>query len=636
MKRPPPDVPSILARVPRPSRAVVTAGMPYANGPLHLGHLAGAFVPADIHARWLGMLIGRSRVLFVCGTDDHGSTSDVAARAAGQPIRAFIDGIHARQEETLGRYAIGLDTYSGTSRPGTFERQVALTDTMLRALHANGLLLKRTTKQWYDPEIGRFLPDRLVRGTCPNPKCGSPDAYGDECGLCGHQHEPDALLEPRSALSEAVPELRDTVHWWLDMYSVSETLRIWIQSKKKRWRPAVLGTVLGAVLPSIRIERAHEAAYKALRPELPRHKMQYAKGREVVLQFGDAEAMAAGRAVLAEAGIDSVLDNEWAYRSITRDVAWGLPLPDIDPDLAGKTLYVWPDSLLAPISFCAVALSEQGRDPSELEDFWRDPDARIDQFLGQDNVFFYVLLQGAMWLGSQADPHRLPVRGELQLTEVHGCFHLLVDGEKMSKSRGNFVTADELLSERGYDADQIRYYIALLGLASSQSSFDFAALDERNRFLAGPMNSAFERCISAAHSKFGGRVPEGELLEVVRTDTARIVQRYVSCMQKPEYHALLFDIENYARRINNLFARYKPHDDRHPERGRRDALFSSFAVLKTLMIMLYPFTPATMERLRVALRLPADVFSVDELGTVIPAGHEVGANASYFPSVGGR
>ena len=94
---PAPDVASILAQLPRPRRAVVTAGMPYANGPLHLGHLAGAHVPADIHARWLGMLIGRENVLFVCGTDDHGSTSEVAALAAGRPIREFIDDIHARQ-----------------------------------------------------------------------------------------------------------------------------------------------------------------------------------------------------------------------------------------------------------------------------------------------------------------------------------------------------------------------------------------------------------------------------------------------------------------------------------------------------------------------------------------------------------
>ena len=177
--RPPTDVPSVLARVFRPKRAVVTAGMPYANGPLHLGHLAGAHVPADIHARWLGMLIGRENVLFVCGTDDHGSTSEVAALKAGEPISEFIGSIHAEQRDTLRRYGIGLDVWSGTSRPEAFGRQVELTDQFLRKLHENGMLHKRTTRQWFDPELDRFLPDRLVRGTCLNPKCLHPEAYSD-------------------------------------------------------------------------------------------------------------------------------------------------------------------------------------------------------------------------------------------------------------------------------------------------------------------------------------------------------------------------------------------------------------------------------------------------------------------------
>jgi methionyl-tRNA synthetase len=631
--RPPTDIPSVLGRIQRPVRAVVTAGMPYANGPLHLGHLAGAHVPADIHARWMGLLIGRPNVLFVCGTDDHGSTSEVAARKAGQPVRAFIDGIHDRQEQTLRRYGIDLDTYSGTSRPDAFPKQVARTDDMLRRLHANGLLHKRTTKQWYDPELQRFLPDRLVHGTCLNPACGHPDAYSDECPVCGHQHDPSDLRDPRSTLSDATPELRDTAHWFLDMAALSEPLRVWIQSKERTWRQPVVTEVLRNVLPAVRFAKEHEAAVKALKGELPKHKKMYWPGKQVVLQFADADTLAAGRAVLDQHGIPHVLNDDWGHRSITRDVDWGVPVPaDIDPELAGKTLYVWPDSLIAPISFCEVALEQRGEDPAGVDAFWRDPDARIYQFLGQDNVYFYVLMQGAMWLGTQADPQRLPVAGELQLTDVFGCFHLLLEGGKMSKSLGNFVTADELL-ERGYSADQIRYYLSLLGLSRKQSNFEFEAFDERNRFLAGPMNAAFERPISAALSKFDGKVPDGELVDGVVEATEKVVQRYVGAMQKAEYHAMLFDVENYARKVNSLFTQYKPHDDRHPEKERRDALYSSFYVLKNLMIMLYPFTPHVMERLRVALRLPESVFAIDELGTPIPAGHEVGPNGSYFPSV---
>jgi methionyl-tRNA synthetase len=630
----PTDVPSVLKTVLRPRRALVTSGMPYANGPLHLGHLAGAHLPGDIHTRWMGMVIGRENVLFVNGTDDHGSTSEVSAAAAGIPIRTFIDGIHVRQRETLRRYAISLDVYTGTSRPECFPVQKQLCDFFIRRLHANGLLNKRTSRQWYDTQLQRFLPDRLVRGTCPNPKCGFDGAYSDECDRCGHQHEPTELINPRSVLSGTTPEMRDTIHWYLDMWSVSETLRTWIEgkAKHKQWRPSVIADTLEKVMPSLRFDGAQEPRYKEIKASLPPHKSKYAPGKKVVLQWGSKADLTAGREALAAAGIESELVDEWAHRSITRDIAWGIPVPaDIDPDLAGKTLYVWPDSLIAPIAFSQVALKEKGLDPETYAQYWRDPAARITQFLGQDNVYFYVLMQGAMWLGTQEDPHRLPVPGELQLTDIVGAFHLLVGGEKMSKSRGNFYSGDQLLDDKGYVPDQIRYYLALLGLSDKSSDFDFAKLDERNRFLAGPLNAAFERPLSAAHSKFEGRVPDGVLLDSVLSDTVRMVQRYVKSMDRSDYPNLLFEVENYARIINSLFAQYKPHDDRHPEEGRRNALFSAFYVLKNLMIMLYPFVPQTMERLRESLRLPASVFRIDELGVPIPAGHEVGPKQEFFP-----
>jgi methionyl-tRNA synthetase len=470
----------------------------------------------------------------------------------------------------------------------------------------------------------------MVRGTCPNPKCGDPNAYSDECDRCGHQHDPTQLINPRSTLTDATPEMRDTVHWYLDMWSVSETLRVWIEGKKKTWRPSVIADTLEKVLPSVRFDGEHEPRYKELKASLPAHKSKYAPGKKVVLQFGSKADLEAARPLLAKEGIPTALVDEWAHRSITRDIAWGIPVPDLDPDLAGKTLYVWPDSLIAPISFSQVALKDKGIDPARHADYWRDPKARVVQFLGQDNVFFYVLMQGAMWLGTQPDPHRLPVAGELQLTDVVAAFHLLVSGQKMSKTLGNYFTGDQML-DKGYSADQIRYYVALLGLGDNSSDFDFGKFEERNKFLAGPLNAAFERPISAVHSKFGGRVPEGVLLEKVVEDTVRIVQRYVRSMERADYPNLLFEIENYARIVNSLFTQYKPHDDRHPEEGRRNGLYSAFYVLKNLMIMLFPFVPETMERLRQSLRLPETVFRVDELGVPIPAGHEIGPKQAYFP-----
>ncbi|MBF0547281.1 MAG: class I tRNA ligase family protein [Candidatus Riflebacteria bacterium] len=628
------SIEAILSQVSRSKRVVVTAGMPYANGPLHLGHLAGAQLPADIFARFMGMLIGRDNVLFVCGTDDHGSTSEVAALQAGVPTREFIGSMHQKHRETIDRYGISLDVYTGTSRPECFPEHRDLSQDFIRCMYKNGLLEKRITRQWFDPKMGRFLQDRFVRGKCPNVKCTNEDAYSDNCDVCGQEYDPSELINPRSAISDATPIMKETAHLWLDMWKVSEVLRIWIQGKEKTWRRPVYTEVINTVLPTTAFQNIHEAKYKELKSTLPKHKPRYAPGKKVALQFENKEEMAQGQKILEENGIECVLVDGWAHRSLTRDVTWGIPVPEeIDPELSGKTLYVWPDSLIAPISFTRVALKQKQLDPERYKEFWCDPNARVYQFLGQDNVFFYVLMQGAMWLGTQEDPQRLPIAGEYQLTDIFGCFHLLTGGDKMSKSRGNSITPDELVNEKGYSVDQIRYYLALLSLPENSCNFDFAVLDERNRFLAGPMNSAFERPISAVHSKFGGRVPEGVLLEKAVEETEKIVRRYLRSMERAEYATLLGAIENYARIINSLFNQYKPHDDRHPEEPRRNALYTCFYVLKNLTIMLYPFVPETMEKLRESLRLPPDVFRIEELGKPIPPGHEIGPKQQYFPSV---
>jgi len=630
----PNDIEAIKKQFPKPKRAVITGGMPYANGPLHLGHLAGALIPPDIYSRWMRMLIGSENVLFVCGNDDHGSTSELAALSAGKPVREFIDEIHVKQRETLKRYSLGLDVFTGTSRPECFPEHTELAQNFIRKLHKNGMLEKKTSRQWFDPKISRFLQDRLVSGKCPNPKCDNEKAYSEECEVCGTHYDPAELLNPRSAVSDGIPILKDTVHWWLDLWKISDLLRVWIQGKEKTWRHALFNEVINTVLPALSFDNIHEAKYKEIKATLPRHKSKYAAGKKVAVTFETKNDLHTGQKLLSDQGIPTELLDGWAHRPISRDVSWGIPMPvDVDPEMAGKTLYVWPDSLIAPISFSKVALKEHGKNEALFTEFWKNPQSRISQFLGQDNVYFYVLMQGALWIGSQEDPTRLPEAGDFQMTEIFSSFHLMVEGEKMSKSTGNFFSGDQLLDEKGYSADQVRYFLSLLTLAEKQSNFDFATLDERNRFLAGPMNAAFEKPISACHSKFDGKVPEGKVMEKVISETAQLIRKYMRSMDRAEYPVLLGLIENYARQINSIFTQFKPHDDRQPEAVRRDALYSSFYVLKNLMIMLYPFVPGTMGKLRESLNLSPDVFRIEELGTPIPAGHAIGQKQAFFPSV---
>ncbi len=630
---PPTDVKSVLAMHKRPKKAVITAGMPYANGPLHLGHLAGAHVPADIYARWMRMLIGSENVLFVNGNDDHGSTSEVAANKAGKTIREFIDTIHEQQKLTLKNYSVQTDVFTGTSRPETYPLHEKYSQDFLRRLFKNGMLDKRVTKQWFDPKADRFLQDRFVRGTCPN--CQSTEAYSDECDACGAKFDPSELKDPRSQLTDATPELRDTAHWWLNMWKVADPLKAWIDTKQKSWRTGVVQEVTNTVLIGCRFENTHEPKYKEIKDTLPKHKSRYVPGKKVECLFDNKAELASAMATLESNGIPSVETDKWGYRPITRDVSNGIPVPaELDADMKGKTLYVWPDSLIAPIVFSQVALKQSGRDPETYKDFWCDPESTVVQFLGQDNVFFYVIMQGSMWLGQQANTQIQPTKGELQMTEILSVFHLMVNGEKMSKSTGNFYSGDQLL-EMGFTSEQVRYYLAMLSLPVKSSNFDFEQFKERNKFLAGPLNAALEKPISACNNKFGGVVPEGKLIGKAEAETVKLVQMYLRSMQKGDYSTLLGQIENYARQINSLFTQFKPHDDRGVEADRKDALFTCFYVLKNLMIMLAPFAPATMDEVRKTLNLPEEVMRADELGTGIPAGHKIGEKRTYFPAVAG-
>lgn len=627
----PTDVKSVLEMAKKPKKVVVTAGMPYANGPLHLGHLAGAHVPADIYARWMRMLIGSQNVLFVNGNDDHGSTSEVAAVKAGKPIREFIDTIHEQQKDTLKNYFVQTDVFTGTSRPETYPIHERYSQDFLRRLYKNGMLEKRITKQWFDPKMNRFLQDRFVRGTCPN--CQSPEAYSDECDACATQFDPSTLQNPRSQLSDAQPELKETAHWWLNMWKVADPLKTWIETKQKTWRTAVVQEVINTVLIGCRFENSYEARYKEIKETLPKHKSRYAPGKKVECLFDNKSDLNQAQKILSEAGIPTITTDKWGYRPITRDVSWGIPVPEeLDSEMKGKTLYVWPDSLIAPIVFTQVALEQSGRSPELYKEFWCDPESTVVQFLGQDNVFFYVIMQGSMWLGQQHSIDHLPKHGDLQMTEILSVYHLMVNGEKMSKSKGNFYSGDQLL-EMGYSADQIRYYLAMLSLPVKASNFDFTHFAERNKFLAGPMNAAFEKPISACLSKFDGKVPDGKLIGKAEAETIKLVQMYLRSMQKGDYATLLGQIENYARLINSLFSQHKPHDDRAPEGERKDALFTCFYVLKNLMIMLNPFVPHTMNELRKCLNLPEEVMKAEELGKEIPAGHKINPKTNFFPDV---
>ncbi|HLP95313.1 MAG TPA: class I tRNA ligase family protein, partial [Saprospiraceae bacterium] len=223
-------------------RYLVTAALPYANGPLHIGHLAGAYLPADIFVRYL-RLMGKD-VVFVCGSDEHGAAITVKARKEGTSPRAVVDKYNAILRDTFQKIGISFDIYHRTSEPLHHKTS----QDFFRKLFENKEFIEETTEQYYDETVGQFLADRYIVGTCP--VCANPDAYGDQCEKCGSSLSPTDLIEPKSMLSGSVPVKRPTKHWFLRLDQHENWLRVWINTgvadhkqlhKASDWKNHVIG-----------------------------------------------------------------------------------------------------------------------------------------------------------------------------------------------------------------------------------------------------------------------------------------------------------------------------------------------------------------------------------------------------------
>ena len=214
-------------------RYLITSALPYANGPVHIGHLAGVYIPSDIYTRYL-RLRGRD-VISVCGSDEHGVPITIKAKKEGITPQQVVDRYHAIIKDSFEKLGISFDIYSRTSSPVHAETASAF----FRKLYDEGKFVEQTTEQFYDEEAKSFLADRYIVGTCP--KCGADGAYGDQCEVCGSTLSPDELVNPRSTLSGATPVKRETKHWYLPLDQYEQMLREWILEGHKEWKSNVYG-----------------------------------------------------------------------------------------------------------------------------------------------------------------------------------------------------------------------------------------------------------------------------------------------------------------------------------------------------------------------------------------------------------
>ena len=261
-------------------RYLLTAALPYANGPVHIGHLAGCYLPADIYARYLRAQ--KKDVKFVCGSDEHGVPITIRAMKEGITPQEVVDKYHATIKDSFEQMGISLDIYSRTSN--AIHHKTA--SDFFTNLYEKGLFEEKETEQYYDEEKKTFLADRYIIGTCP--VCGNENAYGDQCERCGSSLSPEQLINPKSALSDAVPVKKKTTHWYFPLQNYEPFLKQWILEEHKDWKNNVYGQC------------------------------------------------------------KSWLDKGLQPRAMTRDSNWGVKVPL--PNAEGKVLYVWFDAPIGYIS----------------------------------------------------------------------------------------------------------------------------------------------------------------------------------------------------------------------------------------------------------------------------------------------
>jgi methionyl-tRNA synthetase len=605
-----------------PQRAVITGGMPYGNKDLHFGHIGGVFIHADSFARFLRDRIGAENVAFVSGTDCYGSpiVADHAARVAAGTysgtLEEFVTDNHRRQKATLDAYAVEPDLFAASALEPAQKIHEEMGAWILETLHRNGWLVKRTTPQFYDAKRETFLNGRQVVGRCPIAGCQSEKGYADECSL-GHQYEPKELIAPKSTLTGDVPEMRDVTNWYVPLDKFRDALRPWLeeQGASGEWRDFGVKTVLEYFEPPtihVNREQLEEGDAAALLEQLPPHERSEGASKSDKFVFRSLEDLDAATTVFGRHRIKYRTGKTLVPFRLTGNLEWGLAAPTIE-GLANLTFWVWPESLWAPISFVsALSQTKRGGGPNSWRDWWCTPDAKLYQFIGEDNLFFYGLAQQAMFLGMQGREFTAPApEGELQLSRLIANRHLLfLDKKASSSGKVKPPMARELLDY--YSADQLRIHFLSLALGARNANFRPKPLDPEaanNPRAADPVlkdgnlganafNTAVRSVFYTVQKYYDNGLPEGEPSDEVVRLSEETILNFESLMERHETPSAIKELATFIAAINSRWTQAKPFAESTADDVRRQAVIDAFHMVRVVATLLHPIAPIGTEKVR--------------------------------------
>lgn len=541
-------------------KILITSALPYANGPLHFGHIAGAYLPADCYARFQRLM--KNDVLYICGSDEYGIAITLSADLAKRSPKEHVDIFHQVNLDFFKKLQMSFDHYSRT----TWEGHVEAVHQFFNDLLENGYIEARVTDQLYSEADQKFLADRYVVGTCP--RCGFENARGDECPKCGASYEAVDLKNPRSKLTGATLIRKPTKHWFLLLDKFKDQLIEWIETKN--WKPNVLNFIKGYI-------------------------------------------------------------NDLHGRAITRDMTWGIPVPL--PDSDGKVLYVWFDAPIGYISATKEWAQIAGK-PDQWKDYWFDPETKLVNFIGKDNIPFHASIFPAMVMGQNL-PYKLV--DELPANEFYN-----LEGRQFSKSDGWYIDLEDFFAR--YSTDQIRYVIAANAPETADSEFTWKDFQLRcNTELVGKYGNLVNRVLTFIRNQCDGKIPAKEALEPADVAFLHSIQELIDqsagsfeTFKVRKASQLMMEL---AQLGNVYFDSKRPwHDAKQPEtlERMRTTLACCVECLKALALISYPIIPTTSEELWKLLGYHS---SIEAKGwneikmESVPAGQKIPAPAILFRKI---
>jgi methionyl-tRNA synthetase len=523
----------------------VSVAWPYANGDMHIGHLAGAYLPPDIFARY--HRLKGNRVLMVSGSDAHGTPITVTAEKEGVTPREVFEKYHRRFLEVQQQIGISYDLFTHTDT----ENHYRVSQDFFTTLYERGHLYKETQQLLYDEEAGRFLPDRLVEGTCYI--CGYEDARGDQCDNCGHLLDAVQLIDPRSKLTGNRPVVRDTEHYFLDLPAFADALRDYL-SDKDYWRPNVIN--------------------------FARNMVDDLKGRP-----------------------------------ITRDIAWGIPVPLEGWD--DKCLYVWFEAVIGYFS-ASVEWAHNTGHPDAWKDWWYDDACKVYNFIGKDNIPFHTVIWQAELMGVSG----LYDGGDEDLVlpyDVPANEYLNMEGAQLSKSRGWAVWLPDMLER--YDPDAIRYYVAAVMPETRDTDFTWEDFVTRNNTeLVGWWGNLVNRVVKFAYKNWDGAVPEpGDLRAEDRALLAKVEAGFETVgglLGEVRLRHALDEAMALAREVN-VYLDTAPWFGvvKEDKPAAAATVYTALQAINYLKMLLAPFLPFTAQRLHAMLGFGGQLFGEGHIET---------------------